>query len=363
MTNLLFRKNRPSLRAGDWVEVRSAKEILAMLGPDGRLYRDRLPFMPEMLQYCGRRFKVSRVAHKTCDTATLIMGRRMRDTVFLEDLRCNGSAHGGCQARCLLFWKTQWLKPVEVSQSAASPTSPPPDIEAKCSERKLYDATTAVMANGEVRYFCQATEHWAATEPLRALAVSHFIEDLRTGNAKFKEIVKVVGLHLVWRLRCLKRGWRISLGLYDRIHRFVTGRPDPFRAGVIPEGAPTPGEKLDLQPGDWVEVKSHDEILKTVNTELQNRGLKYNAEMTPVCGQRFQVAQRVFRIIEEKSGRMITMKNPCITLEGVYCQALYTSYSLLCSRRVTPYFREIWLRRVSAHDSAQPNGSEPLRRK
>jgi len=56
---------------------------------------------------------------------------------------------------------------------------------------------------------------------------------------------------------------------------------------------------------------------------------------------------------------LITMKNPCITLEGVYCQALYTHYSLLCSRRVTPYFREAWLRRAapgtadgSEHDDA-----------
>jgi hypothetical protein len=350
-------------RTGDLVEVRSREEILGMLGPDGCLYRDRLPFMPEMLQYCGHRFRVSSVAHKTCDTATLIMGRRMRNAVFLEDLRCDGSAHGGCQARCLLFWKTQWLKPVEVSQCAASPTSLRPDIEAKCSERNLHDATTAVMANGEVRYYCQATEHWAATEPLRALAISHFIEDLRTGNAKFKEIVKVIGLHLVWQLRHLKRGWRISVWLYDRLHRFITGRPDPFRAGVIPEGAPTPEEKLALQPGDWVEVQSHDEILQTINVELQNRGLKFNAEMTPFCGRRFRVAQRITRIIEEKSGRMITMKNPCITLEGVYCQAQYTHYSLLCSRRVTPYFREIWLRRVSPEGSSQPDGSRPLHRK
>jgi hypothetical protein len=55
----------------------------------------------------------------------------------------------------------------------------------------------------------------------------------------------------------------------------------------------------------------------------------------------------VTRIIDEKSGRMLTMKTPCITLEGVYCRALYTHYSVFCSRRVTPYFREIWLKRIS----------------
>jgi hypothetical protein len=341
-------------RTGDVVEVRSREEILGMLQTDGRLPRDRLPFMPEMLQYCGRRFRVSSVAHKTCDTATLIMGRRMRDTVFLEDLRCDGSAHGGCQARCLLFWRTQWLKPADESSSArpATQRTQLPVIGAKCSECRLHDATRSVTPDGEIRYSCQATEHWAASEPLRPLAVWHFVADVRSRNARIRDVVRVVGLHLVWRLRDLKRGWRMSTALYAALHRLSTKRPDPFRVGAISDGMPTPDETLDLQPGELVEVKSHDEILQTVSIDLKNRGLKYNAEMTPACGQKHRVAQRVTQIIDEYTGRMITMKKPCITLEGVYCQSQYTCYSLLCSRRVTPYFREIWLRRVQAGRSA-----------
>jgi hypothetical protein len=288
------------------------------------------------------------------------MGRRMHNAVFLEDLRCDGSAHGGCQARCLFFWKTQWLKPIESPD--ASTNSKAPVRRAKYSEQQLCDATQVRTANGEIRYVCQATEHWAATEPLRPLSVSHFIQDLRTGNSKLKDVVRVVGLHLIWKLRQLGIGWRISIWLYGRIHKLVTARPDPFRCGLIPEGAATPEEKLNLQPGEWVEVKSHDEILATVNRELGNRGLKYNAEMTPACGQQFQVAQRVTQIIEEKSGRLITMKNPCITLKGVYCQAFYTHYSLLCSRRVTPYFREIWLRRIANNDGSQAGRVQSLQR-
>src|SRR5262245_41375262 len=72
-----------------------------------------MPFMPEMLRFCGQRFRVRAVAHKTCETALgTWKGRRLRDTVHLADLRCDGSAHGGCQAECTLFWKEVWLKPV-----------------------------------------------------------------------------------------------------------------------------------------------------------------------------------------------------------------------------------------------------------
>jgi len=58
-------KLRRKLKVGDWVEVRSSKEILQTLDDDGRL--EGLPFMPEMLRHCGQTFQVYKRAHKTCD--------------------------------------------------------------------------------------------------------------------------------------------------------------------------------------------------------------------------------------------------------------------------------------------------------
>src|ERR1041384_6794496 len=52
------------LMPGDVVEVRSAGEILSTLDADGTL--DKLPFMPEMLAFCGRQFRVTAQAFKTC---------------------------------------------------------------------------------------------------------------------------------------------------------------------------------------------------------------------------------------------------------------------------------------------------------
>ena len=105
------------LRAGDWVEVRSKDEVLRSLDKNGRL--QELPFMPQMFQYCGKRFKVFRRAHKTCDTVNPVAGRRLADAVHLE-LRCDGSAYGGCQAACLIFWKEAWLKPVSTREKTNS---------------------------------------------------------------------------------------------------------------------------------------------------------------------------------------------------------------------------------------------------
>src|SRR5580765_5516779 len=93
---------------GDLVEVRSEAEILATLDEKGRL--DKLPFMPEMLKFSGKRFRVARRALKTCvdDQET----RSLDGTVFLEEVRCDGASHNGCGRACLIFWKEAWLKPV-----------------------------------------------------------------------------------------------------------------------------------------------------------------------------------------------------------------------------------------------------------
>ena len=107
--------NTSNLRAGDLVEVRSESEILATLDEHGRL--DGLPFMPEMLRFCGKRFQVQSRAHKTCDTGRAAGFRRLENAVHLKELRCDGSSHGGCQASCLLFWKEDWLRPVATSSA------------------------------------------------------------------------------------------------------------------------------------------------------------------------------------------------------------------------------------------------------
>ena len=48
--------NSMPYHAGDWIEVRSKEEILRTLDVKGCL--DGLPFMPQMFQYCGQRFRV-----------------------------------------------------------------------------------------------------------------------------------------------------------------------------------------------------------------------------------------------------------------------------------------------------------------
>ena len=106
------------MRPGDRVALRPPSEILAALDQTGCL--DGLPFMPEMTAFFGRELRVAKRAEKICDTISPIAVRRMRDTVFLEGLRCDGTGHGSCQAECRVYWKEAWLRRLGRGAQAAA---------------------------------------------------------------------------------------------------------------------------------------------------------------------------------------------------------------------------------------------------
>jgi len=108
-----------------------------------------------------------------------------------------------------------------------------------------------------------------------------------------------------------------------------------------------PHVRLDLRPGELVQVKSREEIALTLDTQGRNRGLFFDVEMLPYCGRTFRVLRRVQRIIDERTGRMLHLPNDCIVLDGVVCSGELSRRRLFCPRSIVPYWREIWLRRVA----------------
>ena len=318
------------LRAGDWVEVRSAAEILATLDERGRL--DALPFMPEMLQYCGKRFRVFKSAHKTCDTIESYQNRKLTDSVHLEELRCDGEAHGGCQAGCLLFWKEAWLKRApgpesrDRSQRVAGGTAPPSGFQV------LIDAARVAAVKGEEaeeRYSCQATEMLRATTPLHWWDPRQYLKDLASRNVRLRDFLWY-GAIAVFNMVIRRLNWRV--------------RRYPYMPG--PVAGKTPTELLDLQAGELVQVRGKREIMRTINFNRQNRGLSFDVEMAPYCGKTFRVLRRVERIVDEKTGRMLQIRGDCLILSGVTCGGCLSRNRLFCPRAIYPYWREIWLKRV-----------------
>lgn len=318
------------LRTGDTVEVRSRSEILATLDAQGCL--ESLPFMPEMLAHCGGRFRVYKRADKTCDTITgAWTTRRMTGTVHLDGLRCDGHAHAGCQAFCLLFWKEAWLKRV-ASDDHSAQGRPSADAGATdrpvCTVQTLHDATIASGAVGGVDtvFRCQSTELVRATTPMSTWDPHQYVRDLRSGNVSLGRFLKV-----------------FVLNVFNAVQR-RRGRPTvPDVRGTLKK---TPADVLNLQAGELVRVKSRGDIVQTLDTRSRNRGLSFDPEMVRYCGKTFRVLARADRVIDEKTGRMVQMPNDCIVLEGATCVGDVSAGRLFCPRNIYPFWREIWLERV-----------------
>jgi hypothetical protein len=339
------------LRAGDWVRVRSAEEILSTLDDRGRL--DGMPFMPEMLAFCGKRFRVYKAAHKTCNTIDKVgpPARRMKETVHLEGLRCSGEAHGGCQAACLLYWKHAWLEPAPDENGRAPrrrARARAADRPQVCTEERLREGTRAsdgaAGADAPTRYACQATEVKRASEPLSDWDFRQYFRDLFSGNVRLREMPGPL-LHWLFTKSSKLGAYRLQRKLYDAVAPRCGSMP---YAGDV-KGAHTgrtPTGRLDLRPGETVEVLSHAEIAQTLDQNSRNRGLWFDEEMVPYCGQQGRVLARVDRIINEATGEMMEFSNPCIILEGIFCRARFTRGRYFCPRSIYSYWREIWLRRT-----------------
>jgi hypothetical protein len=342
------------LNVGEWVEVRSKDEILRSLDSNGQL--DGMPFMPEMFAFCGKKFQVYKRAHKTCDTVFPVRGRRVADAVHLET-RCDGSAHGGCQASCLLFWKTAWLKPATRKMEGTTSAEP---VASACTEADVVARAESMdPKDGTPKYVCQATQLPYATSQLDWWDASQYIEDYRSGNVSLWQIVCGTVYFLCFWLS------RAGIGLgrpirwcYDKFYPVWGGAPFPRKHGTIPDGEPTPVKMLNLQPGELVRIKSYPEILQTLNSGNRNRGLYFDAEEVPYCGGTYPVLKHVTKIVNERTGKMQEMKTPCVILDSVICRSRYSECRLFCPRSIYPYWREIWLERVGANSAEVPVGRD-----
>jgi hypothetical protein len=232
-------------------------EISSTLDADGA--SDCLPFMPEMLEFCGQRFRVSRRALTICFSGPgSTRGFRVDDVVTLDNVRCSGAAHDGCQKACLIFWREAWLRKVQNTSLQSRP-----DLQSLDSLRRRLKTST-----GPNSYYCQTSELAKATDPLsRWQRLQKYVNGLRTANFTALQMTQSLAKWLFWRMR-------------EKIF------------GVYPRGAGKPAvtEELNLQAGEWVQVKPIKSIINTLNERGQNRGLSFSPYMRSLCGVALRAA-------------------------------------------------------------------------
>ena len=306
------------LKPGELVEVRSAVEIMASLDADGKF--DGLPFMPEMLAFCGRRLRVSRRADNSCARG---QPRRIEATVHLEQLRCDGAAHRGCEAGCLILWKEAWL--CRAADGAEDGVRNPEIAAGDSGPAHLLLSKFARTSND--RLMCQATELHSASCPApignQAAYFGKLARDVVARKRSFEDLRKVT---------IYFRGKAI-------LYAFKLWARAPWNSNRYRK---TPATRLGLHPGEVVRVRGIFEVLRTLDRNGCNRGMEFKPEMFQFCGRRLPVICNLQRRIDERSGELKGFRSPCIVLESVYCDGQRS----FCQRSNYHYWREIWLSRV-----------------
>jgi hypothetical protein len=204
-------------------------------------------------------------------------------------------------------------------------------------------------------YSCQATDVLEFTTNLPWWDVRQYVQDVTSRNLApclgtsarsdrlletVLSVLQVIRGSLIWGFNGMQRR------RHGAQYPYVEGSADQTPAG----------ERLDIQPGELVQIKSKEEIIATLNSGNRNRGLLFEGEMLPFCGGIYRVARRVERIVNEKTGKMLYMKNPCIVLEGAFCKG---DNHLQCPRAIVSYWRENWLRRAAPGSAPERPQASP----
>ena len=145
-----------------------------------------------------------------------------------------------------------------------------------------------------------------------------------------------------------KHAWRFGVfGPSDyRSRTLIPAQVSRTLKGKEPKHSNGGSGKSDLRisSGDWVEVKSFEEIFNTLNEEGKLRGLAFMKEMKQYCGRRFKVFKRLERIILETNGELRRIRLPTFLLEGAFCSGEAHGD---CDRSCFCFWREDWLKPVS----------------
>src|SRR6185503_14881006 len=76
---------------------------------------------------------------------------------------------------------------------------------------------------------------------------------------------------------------------------------------------------LNLRVGEWVEVRSKEEILSTLDKSGQSGALPFMPEMFQYCGQRLKVFKRAHKTCDPVNGLGGRRMENAVHLEGIRC--------------------------------------------
>lgn len=215
-----------------------------------------------------------------------------QNAVHLNGIRRNDTADGECQTGCLLFWKEVWLRLVCHPDSGT-------DSGTKTVGR---DLAADLCGIGDERYRCPETDRLEATTSIRWQGVWYYAKGIVLRNVRMRDFVR----HATARVAIAVLQSVIRLNWRDR--RYLQ---HPMLGGGMAEK--TPSEVVSLKPGERMDARSKNEIMRTLNAGQKNCRLWYDEEMLPYYNKGHWVLASVERVIDE----VLVRVSPLISILGL----------------------------------------------
>jgi hypothetical protein len=204
--------------------------------------------------------------------------------------------------------------------------------------RASYWKTTATALAGMVLSLSALLWLSSATMPAAAAATGYLL----TTTALAATLLVASG-----GLVCLLRDARETSGKRDLVvshANWVPGRGTaPFAIRFLL------GSKL--RPGDFVQVKTREQIAATLDASGTLDGLPFMAEMHAYCGGIFRVHRRVDKINDMRSKTGLRRMHDAVTLSEVRCSGAGHDG---CDAECQILWKDSWLRKVPAGEVSVP---------
>jgi len=112
---------------------------------------------------------------------------------------------------------------------------------------------------------------------------------------------------------------------------------------ILQEMGDGPVESDDLKPGDWVRVRSRQEIEATLDGWNKLKGCAFMQEMWPYCGTEQRIFKKVNQFLDERD-YLIKKTRGIYLLEGVFCEGAKDFGP--CDRSCFFFWRREWLEKI-----------------
>jgi hypothetical protein len=155
------------------------------------------------------------------------------------------------------------------------------------------------------------------------------VDEVRSRNSGIFEVFRRIAVWTLWKGRLAFLG--------------------PYAKG---KNQSTLAVSLNLQSGEFVEVKPLEGVRETLDQKPHNRGLYFTRSMSHLYGQRRKVDRKIEKIIVDGTGEMRKLRNT-VFLQGELCECSCVEFGG-CPRSEFSCWR-VWFRRKEPFDQPTEN--------